>query len=71
MEESENGATSRNELERIFGRLRLVPNDIVKDVYTADYAEDGKTFVLMLETEGGKTMMVVATPGEPLRLSVL
>jgi hypothetical protein len=60
----------RSDLEAIFKDVRLVPDDIVGEVRSADYCEDGKTFSLMIDTQDGKTIFVWATPGEPLSISV-
>lgn len=70
-EESSSGDDQfRAALERIFRQLPLLPEEVVAEVHSADYAEDGKTFVLMLHTADGRTMIVTAEPGKPIGISV-
>jgi hypothetical protein len=55
-------------LERLFSQLPLIPDVEIAGVHSADYCEDGKTFHLMLDTVDRRTLVVAATPGEPLRV---
>ena len=50
------------ELRSIFAQLPLIPEDVITDVHSFGYAEDNKTLVVMLDTAGGKTLMIQATP---------
>jgi hypothetical protein len=50
----------------LFSQLPLMPDIEIAGVYSADYCEDGKTFVLLLDCVGGRTLAVTVTPGEPL-----
>jgi hypothetical protein len=51
--------------------LPLVPEDEIADVHSWGFAEDGRTFVRMLDTLGGKTPMIQAASGERLSVGVL
>ena len=50
--------------------IELVPDDTIVAIHSAGYAEDGKTFILMLDTAEGGTLIVSACPGEALRVSL-
>lgn len=60
----------REELEDIFKQLPLLPAGEIKGVHSADYAEDGRSFVVLLDLQDGGTMVLMATPGEPLSVKV-
>jgi hypothetical protein len=45
----------RQEVGHLFAKLPLVPEDEIADVHSWGFAEDGRTFVRMLDTLGGKT----------------
>ena len=61
----------RLEVGHLFAKLPLVPEDEIADVHPWGFAEDGRTFVRMLDTLGGKTPMIQAASGERLSVGVL
>ena len=60
----------RSALLDLFRQVQLVPDVKVRKIHSHDYAEDGETFVLMLDLEDWTTMIVTARPGEPLSVTV-
>ena len=58
----------REDLERIFADVDLVPQLRISTVDSFNMCEDGRTFMLMCRMADGWTMIVQACPGE--RLSV-
>lgn len=60
----------RADLQRVFEQLPLIPEDLIAEVHSYDFAEDGTTFQLMLHTAEGRTMIVTAEPGKPLAISI-
>lgn len=58
------------EVREMAARVAVIPDDAIAEVYGSGYAEDGRAFIVVLETVGGRTMIVSATPGERLRVHV-
>lgn len=67
---SANDEQFRKDLEEIFSQVQLVPDDTIKSIVASGYAEDGRTFTLMLDTTDGGTVIVSACPGQPLKVSL-
>lgn len=53
----------RKNLEHLFAQLPLVPEDIIEGVHSCGYAEDGRTFQLLLDTKDGKQSACRPSPG--------
>ena len=62
--------TFKREIQEIFSRFRPLPEDLIAGVHSVDRAEDGESLIVMLDLEGGGTMVVQACPGEPLAVTV-
>lgn len=58
------------ELRSALAEIDIVPPATVARVHSAGYAEDGRTFILMLDTVEGETLIVSATPGARLRCCI-
>ena len=56
------------ELSRIFDELTgaTLPDAAVANIHSCDYAEDGRTFVLMADLEDGRTCCISVRPGQPI-----
>ena len=60
----------KQDVERIFSQLRLLPEDVIAGIHSSGSCEDGATFQLMLDTIEGATIVITATPGQRLAVSV-
>ena len=70
MTETDQDGTFKRSLEQLFSRFRPLPEDRIAGVHSIDRAEDGESLIVMLNLEGGGTMIVQACPGEPLTVTV-
>jgi hypothetical protein len=58
-------------LYELFKQLPLVPEDEIESIHSYGYAEDGRTFCLMLDLIGGGTLLIQAEPGKPLAVGLV
>jgi len=61
------------DLQAIFGDLetRMLPAGKVAEIHSSGYAEDGITFCVMLDMEGGGTVMISLAPGSPITAAIV